>query len=420
MRLSTTPIWLAAALPKVTVALIQAVTLHSAPSALPNSTIQLDMVFPRQGSAYLPTAPFPFVFMIHNFNEPWASGAELDWSLVGEGRSSLNDGTLAAEEGGGRAVAELHIFRESTRWAANTPARGAEAPFSVAGPAQRRSKALEAQEKNGRDEIFPHWSLCADGGGGGAPVRPAQEVRRSRRRHLIIPTTPYLLVHSPDSQWGGNVTEATDYTLRWGVWAECPSYEKEDGEGGGKEEKQERRHPVTRLRFSGEVTFSIDPLRGNVVDVLGGVRGEERCADVLGALELGVLASSGDGEESHDEAAARCVTSCKPVDGEPCLGKVTADTAAIVETEMLLVAGCANGRGTWPGVGKKGRAVCEVEGASLGDGGRGGGRGGEGQDGSGSSINEPESRAASFIGTEEFYLPWVVTLDLFLWLVAWI
>jgi len=61
--------------------------------AIDPSTVQLDLVFPRNGSIYKPVYPFPIVFAIHNAAVAWPYEFIFDWSIYARADNGTNKDT---------------------------------------------------------------------------------------------------------------------------------------------------------------------------------------------------------------------------------------------------------------------------------------------------------------------------------------
>ena len=68
--------------------------------ALDRSTVQLDLVFPRNGSVYKPVYPFPIVFAIHNAAIAWPHSFLFDWSIY----ARQDNGSTTDTDSGGFSV----------------------------------------------------------------------------------------------------------------------------------------------------------------------------------------------------------------------------------------------------------------------------------------------------------------------------
>jgi hypothetical protein len=81
-------------------------------AGLARSTIQLDVIFPRNGSVYKPTWPFPIVFAVHNLDRVWKLQPQIDWFFSGPWNADGRDPRWS----------NFGVWDESKyHWAVNSP-----------------------------------------------------------------------------------------------------------------------------------------------------------------------------------------------------------------------------------------------------------------------------------------------------------
>jgi hypothetical protein len=67
---------------------------HAQSGATSDLQVQVDLVFPKNDTAYKPTNPFPIVFAVHNFATAWSDKPTLQWRLT---RTDMGRRTIAEE-----------------------------------------------------------------------------------------------------------------------------------------------------------------------------------------------------------------------------------------------------------------------------------------------------------------------------------
>ncbi|KAF2674608.1 hypothetical protein BT63DRAFT_462168 [Microthyrium microscopicum] len=79
---------------------IAALFSQSSLSSSIDTTVQVDLIFPRNNTVYQPVFPFPFVFGLHNFSTSWNYKPAVTWRLlqlttereIDEGRGRIGEG----------------------------------------------------------------------------------------------------------------------------------------------------------------------------------------------------------------------------------------------------------------------------------------------------------------------------------------
>jgi hypothetical protein len=88
-------------------------------ACLSRSTIQLDIIFPRNGSVYKPTWPFPIVFAVHNIDRVWSLQPGIAWDFSGPWKADGGD-PRRTEEASWSHVLYPNSVREPT-WTMKEP-----------------------------------------------------------------------------------------------------------------------------------------------------------------------------------------------------------------------------------------------------------------------------------------------------------
>lgn len=340
-------------------------TAETQKKLIPNDTIQVDLLFPIANTVFPPTTPFPFVFFLHNFDQPWARNtARFAFNVVTTANSDDNvanitattinvDKTARMMRRSLRRVWELGDARQNT----NNSSRKKRDEASSSG----RTVASEAERKNSRRELSPDLSLdptrtrfANSNDNNNISLSFSTNIPSFLEKRQFFGTTtssPFLFIESLDDILGpGKITHRMEFELEWQLFfVDEYRYENCSSNEMAKQWQQ--------TVIGGTIPFVLEPamLGGSLPDLFSS--GEDECPVSLAAVKTNsssignldninstenreTIEKGGGRLECNDHMKTMAIMGLEPAAVQSCATNITQNVAELIESAILEVSGC--------------------------------------------------------------------------------